>query len=337
MKVFIELTNFAARSSASQLRDRVREIESLGATGVSMWDHLFTSPTDQSNSPGLYCDPLTTLAAIAGGDNQLELQTTVMNAAWINPALLLRQFQQLSVLIGGEKVTAGLGCGWNTEEFKAIGETMAPFVERMNRLEESLQIARTLFDTGSATVEGKYVSAHGLPLSPRPSVPPRLLVGGGSDRILAIAGRYCDVMDLHGDPKYGAFRGRNLIEKHKTTDHTIASTTNDDTVVQAEKVRAASVAAGRAKDAVEMSMQLQHLVFCSSPAEVRTTEERLCEVWGHMPYRPLDQIPATLIGDASRMADLLTERAERFGLSRIAIKEKDDQLRFLRDVLPLLN
>jgi alkanesulfonate monooxygenase SsuD/methylene tetrahydromethanopterin reductase-like flavin-dependent oxidoreductase (luciferase family) len=336
IKVFIELTQFAGRATARQLRDRIRELEDLGASGVNLWDHIFTSAKSPGGDISRPCDPLVTLGAIAGISDSMELQTTVMNAAWINPSLLLRQFLQLAVFAGGERVNAGLGAGWNTEEFTAIGEKMATFDQRMSRLEESFRIGRELFDTGVANFDGEFVSARDLPMSPLPKVPPRLLTGGGSKRILTIAGRYCDVMDLHGDPKYGAFKGKNLAEKHKTTDRTIASTTVEDTVEQVETVRAASVAAGRPADAVAMSVQLQHLVFCSSASQVRETEERLCRDWGHFDYRPLDQIVATLIGDPHQMAEVIVERQERFGLSRISIKEKDDQDRFLREVLPLL-
>ena len=59
-----------------------------------------------------------------------------MNTAWIHPALLLRQFSQLAVLIGWERVTAGLGACWSTEEFAALGLELPPFRTRMDRLEE---------------------------------------------------------------------------------------------------------------------------------------------------------------------------------------------------------
>jgi alkanesulfonate monooxygenase SsuD/methylene tetrahydromethanopterin reductase-like flavin-dependent oxidoreductase (luciferase family) len=337
VKVFIELTQFAGTATAVQLRERVHQLEDLGATGVNLWDHIFTSASYPGGPISRPCDPLTTLAAVAGISDKLELQTTVMNSQWINPALLLRQFVQLAVFSGGEKVTAGLGLGWNQEEFRAIGAEMPAFPDRMSRLEETLRIGRELFDKGTATMEGKYVTAKELPLSPLPAVPPRLLVGGGSARLLEIGGRYCDIVDLHGDPKYGAFKGKNLIEKHKTTDHTIAMTTVDDSAEQVKKIRTASVAAGRPVDSVQISMQFQHVVFCSTAAEVRETEERLCREWGHMEHRSLDEIPATLIGTPQHMADLLAERQEKFDLSRVAIKEKDDQIRFLKEVLPLLS
>ena len=41
MQVFVDLTRFAATATRAQLRDRVRELEDVGATGVSVSDHIF--------------------------------------------------------------------------------------------------------------------------------------------------------------------------------------------------------------------------------------------------------------------------------------------------------
>jgi len=112
--------------------------------------------------------------------------TVEVNASGTHPALLLRQFSQLAVLVGGERVTAGLGAGWSTEEFAALGLELPPFRTRMDRLEEVLRLARGLYDHGAVTFEGTHIVARDLPLSPVPEQPPALLVGGGSDRVLLL-------------------------------------------------------------------------------------------------------------------------------------------------------
>ena len=86
----------------------------------------------RADGVGHGCDPLTTLAAVAGLSERLEVQTVVMNSAWVHPGLLLRQFAQLAVLLGGERVTAGLGAGWSAEEFDALGLAMpgVPYPDR---------------------------------------------------------------------------------------------------------------------------------------------------------------------------------------------------------------
>jgi alkanesulfonate monooxygenase SsuD/methylene tetrahydromethanopterin reductase-like flavin-dependent oxidoreductase (luciferase family) len=212
VQVFVDLTRFAASVTRAQLRDRVRALEDVGASGVSVSDHIFFTSGGRPRTDGVGhgCDPLTTLAAVAGLSDQLAVQTVVVNSAWVHPGLLLRSFAQLAVLLGGERVTAGLGAGWSAEEFDALGLAMPKFRTRIDRLAEVLEVARTLWTDGAVSHDGRHVVTRDLPLSPVPDHPPRLLVGGGSDRILELAGRYADLLDLHGDPKHGRVAGATM-------------------------------------------------------------------------------------------------------------------------------
>jgi hypothetical protein len=45
VKVFVELTHFAATAGRSALRDRVAALEDAGATGVAVSDHVFLTGT----------------------------------------------------------------------------------------------------------------------------------------------------------------------------------------------------------------------------------------------------------------------------------------------------
>jgi alkanesulfonate monooxygenase SsuD/methylene tetrahydromethanopterin reductase-like flavin-dependent oxidoreductase (luciferase family) len=216
-----------------------------------------------------------------------------------------------------------------------MGMTRAPYLQRMERLEETLQIAAQLFRGGAADVNGKHVSAHALPICPVPRKPPKLLVGGGSDRILDLAGRYCDVVDLRGDPRHGAMAGKTPNEARLRINRTFALTTVEDHVRQVSRVREASVASGRPEAAVRISVQLQHVVF-GGPSHVRAAEERLCTEWGHIPRQSLHQNAQVLWGQPQQMADTLVERSQRFGLDQIIPKEGIDATRFCRAVLPLL-
>ena len=339
MKVFVELTHFAATAGRSALRDRVTALEDAGATGVAVSDHVFLTrdgrPRRDGADPG--CEPMTTLAAVAGLSDRLELQTVVMNTAWIHPALLLRQFSQLAVLIGGERVTAGLGAGWSTEEFAALGLELPPFRTRMDRLEEVLQLARGLYDRGAVTLEGTHIVARDLPLSPVPEQPPALLVGGGSDRVLRMAGRYADVLDLHGDPRHGRVAGATMAEAAAGDVRRRALTTVEDLARRIGLVRSAAEDAGRPRDAVSVSTQIWFTAFGSAD-DVRAAEQDLCANWAGIPSRRLDRSPYLLFGGATQMAEALLERRETYGLDRISLKEGGtDPVRFCREVLPLLS
>ena len=260
-----------------------------------------------------------------------------MNTAWIHPALLLRQFSQLAVLVGGERVTAGLGAGWSTEEFAALGLELPPFRTRMDRLEEVLRLARGLYDRGAVTFEGAHVVARDLPLSPVPKQPPALLVGGGSDRVLQMAGRYADVLDLHGDPRHGRVAGATMAEAVVGDVRRRALTTVANLARRIEVVRSAAEDAGRPRDAVSVSTQIWFTAFGSAD-DVRAAEQDLCANWAGIPSRRLDRSPYLLFGRATQMAEALLERREAYGLDRISLKEDGtDPVRFCREVLPLLS
>jgi alkanesulfonate monooxygenase SsuD/methylene tetrahydromethanopterin reductase-like flavin-dependent oxidoreductase (luciferase family) len=344
VKVFVDLTRFAASATRAQLRDRVRQLEDVGAAGVSLSDHIFFTSGGRPRADGVGhgCDPLTTLGAVAGLSDRLEVQTVVVNTAWVHPGLLLRQFAQLAVLLGGERVTAGLGAGWSAEEFDAMGLAMPRFRDRIDRLEEVLHVARGLWTDGLVTYSGEHVVTRDLPMSPVPERPPRLLVGGGSDRLLELAGRFADLLDLHGDPKHGRVAGATMARAAAGDVARRAHTTVDDLAHRIELVRDAAQAAGRPGDAVGVATQIWYVAYGSS-AQVRAAEEELCATWADIPYRPLDRSPYLLFGSPAQMAEALAERREAYGLERISLSEEagiaaapPDPLRFCREVLPLL-
>jgi alkanesulfonate monooxygenase SsuD/methylene tetrahydromethanopterin reductase-like flavin-dependent oxidoreductase (luciferase family) len=343
VKVFVEITRFAARATWPQLREYVTRLEDAAATGVTVADHLFHTRDDlpRSEAVDVACDPLTTLASIAGMSGRLEVQTVVANSAWIHPALLLRQFTQLAVLLGGERVTAGLGAGWSPEEFDALGLELPPFRARMDRLEEVLRFGRELYDTGRVSLAGRHVTARDLPLGPVPARPPALLVGGGSDRVLRMAGRYADVLDLHGDPRHGKVAGATMAEARRGDISRRVGTTVEDLAARIELVRDAAAEAGRLRDAVRVGSQIFFTAYGSGD-DVRAAEEELCAKWAGIAPRRLDRNPYLLFGTPAQMAEALAERRERYGLERISLGEAGlprvpaDPVRFCREVLPLL-
>ncbi|HEV8563763.1 MAG TPA: LLM class flavin-dependent oxidoreductase, partial [Actinomycetota bacterium] len=189
-QVFTEVPDLAI----ADLRDKVRRLEDAGVVGLFAGDHYFHPRGDGRLRIGY--EPLTVLAAI-GSISKLQLGTQVMNSSWTHPAHHIRPFAQLAGLFGGERVLMGLGAGWDRPEFEALGMPMPPYRERVDRLEVACDLARPLFDDGVATVDGV---APDLPVSPPVTAPPRLMIGGGSDRIIEMAGRYADVFDLLPPP-----------------------------------------------------------------------------------------------------------------------------------------
>jgi alkanesulfonate monooxygenase SsuD/methylene tetrahydromethanopterin reductase-like flavin-dependent oxidoreductase (luciferase family) len=157
------------------------------------------------------------------------------------------------------------------------------------------------------------------------------MLGGGSRRLLEIAGRYADAIDLNGSAQAGKVAGTDLRTADKRRR---LSTTVADLDESADVVRRASLEAGRPADVVERSIFLTEIVFCAE-TEIRDKEEELWAATG-LPARSLDDCPYAVIGPPQRMAELLEQRRERLGLSRVLLGGPETK-RFCREVLPLLS
>jgi len=315
-----------------ELRERVRIFEDLGVTGVLASDHLFVPRPGDRAQGRLPHEPITMLTTIAALSDRLHVGTIVSNIGFLHPALVLRQFAQMAALFGGERIIAGLGAGWSRDEFAAIGVRMLPHAERVQRLEEAARLAREMFDTGVGNLEGEYVVARDLPLAPRPAVPPRILVGGGSDRLLDIAGRYADILDLNGSSRRSPVAGKDLagadLRRRLTT--TVADL--EDSV---RRVRAASQSAGRAADVVSMTLLINYLEVCPDE-QVRARARAICEGAGLEPEHPLDNCPYVMLGSAERVGAMLAERRERLGVDGLILTNNIDPRPLCELILPRL-
>lgn len=293
-------------------------LESLRVSGVVQGDHLFLpGPPPDDPLARMAADALTVLTTVAAHSRRLAVATLVANVGFHHPLPLLRKFAHLALLHGGKRVYAGLGAGWSRREFEALGKGMPPHRERLARLAETAQLARTLFDNGWASVDGAQVTAVDLPLAPAPPTPPRLLLGGGSPRLLELAGRYADHLDLAPPPHR---RGDNEFQRPFLT-------TIDDLAESARLARAG-------ERPLTTSLLTTAVVFCDADS-ARNEEEALCAHVG-LPWRALGDCPYVLIGEPAQMAEQVRERQERIGLDWIIVAENAID-RFSSDVMPLLS
>ena len=98
-----------------------------------------------------------------------------------------------------------VGAAWNEEEHRELGIPFPPGPERLDRLEEGVQVLRRLFTEDDVTFEGRHVRVAHATYRPRPVQqphPPIWIGGQGRRRLLPIAGRYADVW--HGWADDGA-------------------------------------------------------------------------------------------------------------------------------------
>jgi F420-dependent oxidoreductase-like protein len=139
-------------------------------------------------------DAWTTLAALAAVTTRLRLGTLVSPVTFRHPAVLAKSVVTVDQVSGG-RVELGIGAGWWEREHEAYGFAMPAVGQRMDMLEEQLQIIGAHWAEGPFSIEGVYYSARQLDARPKPVQQPRppLILGGkGGPRGLRLAARYAD-------------------------------------------------------------------------------------------------------------------------------------------------
>jgi F420-dependent oxidoreductase-like protein len=181
----------------------------------SLWvmDHLY-----QIEMVGPREDPMleayTLLGALAARTRQVALGTMVTGVTYRNPALLAKIVTTLDIVSAGRAIL-GIGAAWNDDEHAGYGYDFPPAKERLDRLEEALQIIRAMFTEQTPTFEGRHYRIQQVLNNPKPirGRIPVLIGGGGEKRTLRLVAQYGDACNLFGDPD--AVRHKlDVLERH---------------------------------------------------------------------------------------------------------------------------
>jgi alkanesulfonate monooxygenase SsuD/methylene tetrahydromethanopterin reductase-like flavin-dependent oxidoreductase (luciferase family) len=141
----------------------------------------------------------------------------VTGVTYRNPAFLAKVITSLDVVSNGRAIL-GIGAAWHDVEHEAYGFPFPPPGERLDRLEEAVQICRLMFTQERPSFDGRYYRIHEALNSPRPvssGGPPILIGGGGERRTLQLVARYADASNIFGAP-VEVRRKLGILERHCT-------------------------------------------------------------------------------------------------------------------------
>jgi F420-dependent oxidoreductase-like protein len=173
--------------------------EEAGFTSLWVMDHFLQIPQVGREWEDML-DSYTTLGYLAGVTERIRLGTLVTGITYRNLAHLAKIVATLDVVSGG-RAMCGLGAAWFEREHRLYGWEFPPVRERLDRLEDALQLLPLMWGPGSPRFEGKTIVVEEATCYPRPlqeRVP--LLVGGsGEKRTLKLVARYADACNFVGD------------------------------------------------------------------------------------------------------------------------------------------
>ena len=222
MRIGLQLPSFSFPGGTPAIRPTLTAIaQSAEANGfASLWvmDHFFQLPLDTGwggpDEPML--EAYTTLGFLANATERIALGPMVASAVYRPPAVLVKAATTLDVLSGG-RTYLGLGSAWYEREAIGLGLPFPPRAERIERLEETLQIALAMWAGDPRPIAGRH---YGLPepiSRPAPLAqphPPIMIGGGGERKTLRLVATYADACNiLVPDPGESA-RKLEVLRRH---------------------------------------------------------------------------------------------------------------------------
>jgi len=175
----------------TEVRRAAMALEAYGYDSLWLWDHYVS--WNDPREPVLEC--WTTLAGLAEATSTIRLGPLVANVTNRHPGRLAKVAATLYEIAEG-RLEVGLGAGGYGAEQESFGIDQGDRATRTRRLEEALQVLPLLWSGDPVTFEGEHVRLRGAIVSPGLRPPPRLIVGGRSEALAHLAGRYADGLNL---------------------------------------------------------------------------------------------------------------------------------------------
>lgn len=281
--------------------DHVRRIEALGYATLLLRDHFV---------PDFFGDqyaPLPALMAAASVTTTLRLGTMVIDNDYRHPVLLAKEAATLDLLSGG-RFELGMGAGWLRTEYEQAGLPFDRAGARIDRLEEAIKVIKGLWGEQPCTVRGQHYQVTAINGVPKPQQRPHppLLLGGGKERMLKLAGREADIVGiLTSDVSRG----------------TLVSDISERTPAAVQqKIEWIRQGAGARFDQIELS--LIPTVIVTDDRRSATTAFIHQQGWP-VTVEEVWQMPSVLIGSPAQIAADMQARRELYGFSYYVVADSD--------------
>jgi probable F420-dependent oxidoreductase len=284
-----------------------RRAEQLGYSTLFSSDHYF-GPGAIAEATGhrpVDLAPLTSIAMAAAATSTLRVGCRVFACDFHNPVVLAKETATLDMLSGG-RLEVGLGAGWVADEYAGLGVVMDRPGVRIERLAEYAELLRAHWSGDQLDVHGTHTTAGGFagrPLPVQPGGPP-IMIGGGAERVLGVAGRLADIVSINFNNASGRLGGSS-----------VASSGADQTRQKIEWIKAG---AGDRFDQIEIEIGAYFVAVGDGAA---AQLDAIAARFGVAPPE-LASHPHALFGSVEQICETLVERREQYGVSYITVAQR---------------
>jgi F420-dependent oxidoreductase-like protein len=260
-----------------------------------------------------------TICGLAATTSRIKLGTLVSPVTFRHPSVLAKLAVTADHISGGGRIELGMGAGWWEVEHRLYGFPFPPTADRLRILAEQLEIVRREWMDGRFSFDGDHYRIEDLDAAPKPSRPPRLIIGGrAGPRSAELAARWADEYNtVFATPEECASRRRAIGE----------------------------AAEGIGRDPADLAFSLMTgCIVGSDGGQVRERARRLAERRdgpGVDPDEFLDAVPESwVVGDVGQVTEQLRE-LHAAGVDRVMLQDllfRDIEMIDLigREVIPAL-
>ena len=175
-----------------ELRARVVWADEAGFDSAWVFDH-FTALYGDRQGPCL--EAWTLLSALAAVTEHIRLGALVTGVTYRHPSLLAAEVVTVDHVSNG-RLNVGLGAAWHEEEHRRLGFGFPPTRERIQRLDETVQIVKGLLTSDDFSFDGRHYQLQRAYYRPRPVQEPwpELWIGATGEKVtVPLAARHADV------------------------------------------------------------------------------------------------------------------------------------------------
>ena len=284
--------------------DTARRAEDLGYSTLFVADHYFGpgSAMEEANHPLQTVACIPAMMAAADATTSIRIGSRVICVDYHHPVVLAKELATIDLLSDG-RLEAGFGAGWIASEYAAMGIPMDRPGVRIDRMIEVVEMSRRFFAGDDLDLDGEHVTARDMravPTSPQDGGP-RIMLGGGSPRVLRVAGQLADIVSVNFDNSAG-----------KIGDHGIGSGTADGTAQKLEGIR---------EGARERFEDLEIEIGAYFTTVTNQTDATTVGMAGALNLKPevLASHPHTLIGSVDEICEKLEQRRAELGISYVTV------------------
>jgi probable F420-dependent oxidoreductase len=293
-----------APTSAADWADTARAAEDLGYSTLHVADHyLGPGPAAKAAShPPQVVAAIPAMMMAAAVTSEIKVGARVMCVDYHQPVVLAKSLSTIDFLSGG-RLEPGYGAGWITSEYEAMGVPMDRAGVRIDKMIEHVRLARAFFAGEELAFDGEHVNVRDMTAIPASiqTGGPRIMIGGGSPRVLRTAGQLADIVSINFNNSAGKIGARG-----------IGSGTAAGTLQKIDWVREG--AGDRFAD-IELEIGAYFVTVTDYADSVRT---KMAAGFGMSPDE-LAQYPHALVGSVDEICETLEHRRAEYGVSYINV------------------